>query len=136
MNPPTIAEPKSKIDAALLERVADRIGTGVPLSLALAGESVSCAEYQEHLRRNPELAGLEGMARRKFFQNLVKMLLDAKDPTASCRWLLKRLYPEVMINQPPGAAGNNNSVAVNVTTTIAGMSEDELKAFREEAATY
>jgi hypothetical protein len=130
MNELAISEPTSKITAALVERVSERVGSGVPLSLAIAGEPVTCAEYEEHLRRNPELAVQQGVARRKFFQNILKMLLNAKEPSANARWLLDRLYSDVLDRQQqPGSA----SVAVYVPT-VAGMTEEELQAFREAAS--
>ena len=129
--PTTTAESESNVMVALVERVADRVATGVPLGLALAGEKLSRAEYEEHLRRNPELAAHEAVAKRKFLQNAIKILLAGKDSAANMRWLLERLYPDVF-------GGQRESVTVNVAAVtgmsgISGMSEEYVKALQEDA---
>ncbi|HTV40240.1 MAG TPA: hypothetical protein VMF08_06680 [Candidatus Sulfotelmatobacter sp.] len=116
MNSPTTTDSESNITVALVQRVSDRLAGGVPLTLALAGEPATCAEYEEQLRQRPELAAHEGVAKRKFLQNTVKKLMNAKDSSANIRWLLERLYPEVFQGQPP-----SESVTVNVATAVAGM---------------
>ena len=123
--------------AALVDRVAERMATGVPLIHALAGEPVNLEEYQEHLREHPELAALEGVAKRKFIQKAVGALLAAKDSSANIRWLLERLYPEVFgpgrgRDRLRGLDRDEGDVAVSVTT-IAGMSEEEVRLLREDA---
>ena len=133
MTPPTTTESDSNITVALVERVSDRVATGVPLSLALAGEPVSGAEYEEHLRQHPALAAHEGVAKRKFLQNAIKMLMKAKDSSANTRWLLERLYPDVFRGQQ-----QSESVTVNVATVtgmsgIPGMSPEYLKLLQEDA---
>jgi hypothetical protein len=131
MNLPATTESESNISVALVERVSDRIATGVPLSLALAGEALSRAEYEELLRRNPELAAHEAVAKRKFLQNAITILLAGNDSAANMRWLLERLYPDVF-------GGRRESVTVNVSSVtgisgISGMSEEYVKALQEDA---
>lgn len=139
MDLPTITESEASVTVALVERVSDRLATGVPLSLALAGEPVSCAEYEEHLRQHPELAGQLGVAKRKFLQNAIKVLLDSKNASANVRWLLEWLYPDAF-DRPREGEG----VTVNVTATtsasttatsavagMSGMSEEYVKALQE-----
>ncbi|HEV2453100.1 MAG TPA: hypothetical protein VGY98_02500 [Verrucomicrobiae bacterium] len=134
MDSPTTI-PESDVTAALVDRVSDRVATGVPLVHALAGEPISLADYEAQLRARPDLAALEGVAKRKFIQRTVGILIAAKDSSANIRWLLERLYPEVF---GPGRdrggerGAGENEVAVNVTA-IAGMSEEEVRLLREDA---
>ena len=134
MNLPTAPEPESNVTVALVERVADRMATGVPLSLALAGEALSRAEYEEQMRRHPELADHEGVAKRKFLQNAIKILLAGKDSSANIRWLLERLYPDVFDRQQA-----SENVTVNVEAAVTRMpgrpvmSPEYLKLLQEEA---
>jgi hypothetical protein len=127
MNSLTIAEPI--VTVALVERVGDRVASGVSLDDALAGEGVGVEGYKEQLRKHPDLAALEGVAKRKFVQKVVGILLSAKDSSANIRWLLERLYPDVFGREGERVQGE---VAVNVTT-IAGMSEEEVRLLREDA---
>lgn len=125
-----------KVTVALVERVSDRVATGVPLSCALAGEPVSLAEYEEHLREHPELAALEGVAKRKFIQKAVGVLLTAKDSSANIRWLLERLYPDVFgLGQDRGERGlARDQVTVDVTastSTVTALSTEYLRALEE-----
>ena len=137
MNTSAITESESNVTVtvALVERVSDRLATGVPLALALAGEPVGCAEYEEQLRQHPELAAHEGVAKRKFLQNLIKRLLNAEDSSANIRWLLERLYADVFRGQQK----SNEGVTVNVeaaVTRMPGMPEmspEYLKLLQEEA---
>lgn len=125
----TTAEPG--VTAAIVQRVCDRLGTGVPLALALAGEPVSEAEYEAHLREHPELAALDGVAKRKFLQEIIGVLLSAKDSSSNIRWLLERLYPDVF-GRERERKRDQAELAVNLTT-IAGMSEEEVRLLREDA---
>jgi hypothetical protein len=116
------------VTAALVDRVAERVATGVPLVHALAGEPLSLEDYEERLREHPDLAAMEGVAKRKFIQKTVGILLSAKDSSANIRWLLERLYPEVFgLRRERG----QDEVAVEVsasTSAVTGMSMEYLRA--------
>ncbi len=134
MNSPVIVESGSNVTVALVERVSDRLATGVPLVLALAGEPVSCAEFEEHLRENPGLADQLGIAKRKFLQNAIKVLLDSKNASANIRWLLERFYPEVFDGQREGVTVNVTASTLTSTSAVtggSGMSEEYLRALEE-----
>ena len=134
MNAPAVIESGSNVTVALVERVFDRLATGVPLGLALAGEGVSCAEFGEYLRRHPELADQLGVAKRKFLQNAIKILLDSKNASANIRWLLERFYPEAFDRQSEGVTVNVTASTSALTSTMtggSGMSEEYLRALEE-----
>jgi hypothetical protein len=130
---PARAENETKLEStvtvALVERVAERVAHGNPLKLALAGEPVSREEYEEYLRQRPNLAALADVAKRRYLNQAVGLLLNAKDPSSNVRWLLERFYPEIFSREREREPDN---VQVNVTT-VAGMSQDELTRFQEGA---
>ncbi|HEY1788281.1 MAG TPA: hypothetical protein VGJ73_09010 [Verrucomicrobiae bacterium] len=121
---------ETDVTVELVDRVSERVGTGVPLDLALAGEAVSLADYKRHLSKHPDLAGREGVAKRKLLQKLVDMLLTSEDASTSAniRWLLERLYPEVF-----GRNREKDEVEEEPYQTIRGVPEEELNRWRAEA---
>ncbi|HEV2319961.1 MAG TPA: hypothetical protein VGV18_09435 [Verrucomicrobiae bacterium] len=118
-------ESKSNVTVELVERVSRRVGLGIPLLLALAGEGVSCAEYEERLRGDARLADLDHLAKRQVQEYFIAKLLGVEDPSSNIRWLLERIQSDAL-------NGPRESAAVNVPT-VAGMSEEELRLFQEEA---
>jgi hypothetical protein len=88
------------VTVELVQRVSERVAIGIPLQYAVAGEGVSCAEYEEHLREHPELKTIQDVTTREFLEDCIQALLQAKNPSANIRWLLERLYPEDF-GEPP-----------------------------------
>lgn len=123
--PLPIPKSKSLVTSRLVERVSERVARGIPLHLALAGEPVTRAEYEDKLRCHPELAAVEKAAKRKFLEEMINTLLAAEDPDSNIRWLLERLYPDIF-------GRHRETVTVNVAA-IAGMTEDYARLFREDA---
>ncbi len=120
------------ITAALVERVSDRIATGFPLELALAGESVSRADYEQQLREHPEFANLANVAKRKFLQSAIAVLLNARDSSANIRWLLERLYPEVFSRNRESEDVKSGKANSGISP-IVGVSDEEYLAMVEAA---
>lgn len=87
------------VTVELVKRVSERVAIGIPLPLAVAGEGLSCAEYEAQLRERPELAAIQDVTRRDFLEDCIQKLLQAKNPSANIRWLLERLYPDIFGNQ-------------------------------------
>jgi hypothetical protein len=79
---------------ALVQRVSKRVAIGIPLELAVAGEGLIRTVYEELLRKHPELAIIQDVAKREFLEVCIRTLLQAKNPSANIRWLLERLYPD------------------------------------------
>jgi hypothetical protein len=127
----SITTTETEITVELVDRVSERVATGVPLDLALAGEPVSVEEYEEHLRQHPELAAREGVAKRMFLQKTVGALLTNGDASTSAniRWLLERLYPDVFER---GREGKRDEATVEPIQTIRGVPEEVLNLVREE----
>jgi hypothetical protein len=120
---------KEDITVALVERVSERVAKGVPLRLAAAREGLSRADYEECLRRHPELALRQDSANGEFVEFCIRKLLDVEDPSSNIRWLLERLNPDLFADRKARESG---SVAASVPT-IVGMTEEELRQFREAA---
>jgi hypothetical protein len=94
---------------ALVLRVSERLAMGISLELAVAGEGLSCVEYEKLLRENPELATLQAVTQREFVEDCIRKLLQAKNPSANIRWLLERLYPEFFGNPQAGGLRTGNT---------------------------
>lgn len=114
------------VTVELVDRVAKRIESGIPLKIAIAGESVTMADYQLHLKDHPDLAALHQTARRKFMEFAVKKLLEEEKPAASVRWLLEHCHPDLLAQ--PGDAGPTVEPQV-----IVGLPNDVLERAREYA---
>jgi hypothetical protein len=80
---------------ALFHRVSKLGAIGISLKLALAGEGLTCEEYEEQLKAYPELATIQAKAKCEFLELCIHTLLSAKDPSANIRWLLERIYPDI-----------------------------------------
>jgi hypothetical protein len=96
MNTPDVDEAEPNIAADLVGRVSQRRALGIPLRIALAGERVNCKDYETYLSENSELAELEDVARQKFLEHALSVMLNGKDAAANFRWLIGRVYPEVI----------------------------------------
>lgn len=116
------------VTVELVERVAKRVENGIPLAVALFGEGVTVAVYEQHLRDNPELAAIEETAMRKFMEFAVKKMLEEEKPAASLRWLLEHCHPNLLAQ--PSAA---NPAAEPQTQTIAGLPNNILERMRDYA---
>jgi hypothetical protein len=92
------------VTVELVQRVSERVAIGITLELAVAGEGLSRAEYEEQLRERPELAAIQDVTSREFIEDCIQKLLQAKDPSANIRWLLERLYPDIFGKQRAKAA--------------------------------
>ena len=89
-------ETETNIAPALVDRVSQRLAMGIPLKIALAGENVTCEEYEIHLSAHPDLAELEDVAKRKFLEHAMSVILKGKDASANFRWLVERVYGDVI----------------------------------------
>ena len=127
---PTSTTPTT-ITAALVECVSHRVAMGVPLDLALAGESVTEKDYKEHLEQNPGLAAIEGAAKRRFVEQAIGAMQRVENPSANIRWLLERTYPEVFAR-----SREDEAVEKKRLPTIVGISEEELAEMRAQAAKF
>jgi hypothetical protein len=92
-------------------------------------------DYEEHLREHPELAAREGVAKRKFLQKTVGILLTNKDASTSAniRWLLERLYPDVFGR---GRERERDETPAEPFQTIRGVPEEELNRWRAAAQSF
>jgi hypothetical protein len=86
---------------ALVHRVSKRVAIGISLKLTLAGEGLTCEEYEKQLREHPEFAAIQAKAKCEFLELCIHTLLSAKDPSVNIRWLLERVYPDIFGNQRP-----------------------------------
>jgi hypothetical protein len=111
--------------AEAVRSVCDRVSMGVPFRLALALEGLSAEAYEAHVRRHPNLAALQDAADAAFVEDCIRRLLKAPDPSSNIRWLLERLHPQIFAERRENAATK--------LPTIVGMSEEELRVFRDEA---
>ena len=69
---------RAEITPDLVKRVSERIASGIPIRLALAGEGVTVLEYKDHLFNHPELQAIQDVEKRKFLENAINMLWNAK----------------------------------------------------------
>jgi hypothetical protein len=121
---------KAKVTIELVQRVANRVENGIPLKIAIAGEGVTMAAYEQQLKKHPELAALQETAKRKFMEFAVKKLLDEEKPAVSIRWLLEHCHPELLAQ--PG----DTTPAVESESerqTITGIPNSVLEQMREHA---
>ena len=117
--------PEPKITPALVDRVSERLALGMPLKLALAGEPITRAEYKEHLLKHPELAAVEDVAKQNLLQNAFNVMLAGENAAANFRWLLERVYPDVV--------GGPDDESAKPKQTILGLPEEILEQIRERA---
>ena len=120
-------KPTVTVTVELVERVAKRVEAGIQLKIALYGEGVSVAAFEEHLKDNPELAAHYETAKRKFMEMAVKKMLEEEKPAASIRWLLEHCHPDLLAQ--PGEAGSPAAAP----QTIAGLPNNILERMREYA---
>jgi hypothetical protein len=120
-------EAESNITRALVDRVSQRRAVGMPLRIALAGEHVTCEEYEAHLSEHPELAELEDEAKRKLLERAMGVLLDGKEAAANFRWLIELVYADVIGQGDEGEPKEEKGL-------VAGVTEEELEEARRYAA--
>jgi hypothetical protein len=126
MNNSTDSGSKSTDTVALVKRVSEHLAKGIPLKLALAGEPVTQAEYEKQLRRSPELAALQDVARRELLEDALDALLNGKNAGANIRWWLGTFYPEIF-------AKPETKDAPVKKPTILGWTEEQVERVREAA---
>jgi hypothetical protein len=68
-----------EITPDLVKRVSERIASGIPIRLALAGEGVTVSEYKDHLFNHPEPQAIQDVEMRKFLENAINMLLECEN---------------------------------------------------------
>ncbi|HEV2327959.1 MAG TPA: hypothetical protein VGY56_04115 [Verrucomicrobiae bacterium] len=117
-----------EIDVNLVKRVSERLATGIPLRLALAGEGVTVPEYKEHLLNHPELQAILDIEKRKFLENAINMLLECENRGVHIRWILERFYPHALAPDPGCVEDEDDK-----PKTVAGVPEKFIALFREEA---
>jgi hypothetical protein len=117
---------KSRVSSALVMRVVQRVENGLPVKIAIAGESVTLDEYRQYLREHPKLEALQETARRTFMERAVNAMLDEEKPAASYRWLLEHCHPDLLAqpDETGPAAGPQ---------TVAGLSDEFIERVREYA---
>ena len=125
MNEP---ESESSITAELVGRVSQRVAMGIPLRLALAGEPVGCAEYEEHLRQHPKLAVLEDVAKLRFLENAMNILLNGQNAAGNFRWLIELVYSGLFAE-----AREEGAEPAPQKQTILGVPEEALEEARRKA---
>ncbi|HTV42052.1 MAG TPA: hypothetical protein VMF08_15895 [Candidatus Sulfotelmatobacter sp.] len=117
------------VTVAFVERISHRVAMGIPLDLALAGESVTEENYKEHLEADPELARIEGAARCRFVEQAIAALLAVENPSTNIRWLLERLYPEEFCLRRAA----DDAEKEKPRQTILGVPEEFTEQMRAEA---
>jgi hypothetical protein len=122
-----MSEPEPAITAELVDRVSQRVAMGFPLRIALAGENVAGEDYEEHLSEHPELAELEDLAKQKFLEHAMSVMLRGKDAAANFRWLIGRVYPDVI-------GSSSEEEEKEECRTIAGVPEYLVEEARRNAA--
>ena len=125
---PMNLDPEARITAELVDRVSQRVAMGIPLRLALAGEPVSCVEYEEHLRKHPELAVLEDVAKRRFLENAMNILLNGENAAGNFRWLIELVYSGIIASPKESEPAKPKEQPGPYV-----MSEEYLKMLQEEA---
>ncbi|MGH7980331.1 MAG: hypothetical protein ACREE6_13230 [Limisphaerales bacterium] len=120
-------EAEQELSVALVDRVARRVALGMPLKIALAEESVSCQEYLNQLWDRPELAEREELARQKFLEHALNVILDGKDTAGNFRWLIGLVYADVLGSEDEARADEKEG-------TMKGIPEYVVKYIRREAA--
>ncbi len=122
MNPVTI-------DADLVDRVFQRTAMGIPLRIALAGEGVNQIEYKDALLKDPELAVLEDVAKRKFLETAFGVILDGENVVAAAnyRWLIELVYKDTI------GSGSPQNEPENQKQTILGLPNELLERIRTDA---
>lgn len=124
-SPPPVPAPQQKITPALVDRVSERLAMGMPLKMALAGESVTRAEYKDALDRHPELQDLQELGKRKVLENAYHILLQGDQAQANWRWLIELVYKDII--------GSQDDDSPNQKQTIFGFPEEVLNQIREHA---
>ena len=113
----------------LVRKVSERLASGIPLRLALAGEGVTVVDYKEHLFKHPELQAILDIEKRKFLENAINMLLECENRGVHIRWLLERFYPHALKPEPGEGEADENEKP----KTVAGVPEKFILLFREQA---
>ena len=113
-----------------MERVSQRVAKGIPLELALAGESVTEEDYKEHLEQNPKLAAIEGAAKCRFLEEAIGGLLRGDNASANIRWLLERVYPDLFTRSREDEV---EAAEEKRLPTIVGMTEEEIEEMQAAA---
>lgn len=118
-------ETKTAITPELVDRVSERRAMGMPLKVALAGEGVTCGDYEMKLKEDPKLAGREHLAKRRFLERALTLMLNGKDAAGNFRWLIERVYKDVI--------GSKEDEPEEEHQTILGVPEHVLNEARRQA---
>jgi len=132
---------ESKITVELVQRVSKRVGRGIPIQMALAGERVSWSAYKKHLQRHPDLAAIQEVAKIQFLDETFDMILSKPGPML--RWFLERRHPDLFAkprDETPAAATATATATApqtqtqtqnqNQNQTIAGVPQEALDEAR------
>ena len=120
------------VTVALVKRVSKRVGRGIPIRLALAGEPVTHDAYRKHLQRHPELAAIQEGAKIKFLDKTFDMILSRPGPML--RWLLERRHPDLFAKPREEAPAPNVAPTTQTQTqTIAGIPQEAVEEARKNA---
>lgn len=133
--------PQSQVTAELVHRVSDRVARGIPIRNALAGEHVTQAAYERHLRRHHELKEIQETAKLRFLDSTIELILSRPGPML--RWLLERRHsdifaaprPEVPAARPiePARPKTEADVPPQPRQTVVGYSQEALEEARRRA---
>jgi hypothetical protein len=126
----TEPKPKANVTAVLVKRVSERVAKGIPLKLALAGEPVAQADYEEQLRQSAELAAIQDAAKREFLEDALDTLIHGKHARPNIRWLLGVLYPGLFAKSP------GEDEARLAKQNSAGIPDELLKRIQEAARRF
>lgn len=126
-----MAEPKKRgrkahITLAVVQRVAERVGLGVPLNYACLLEDnpkINTESFQRALQRNPEFVHPYKAAQARFLESQFRWFAVHDDWRARALFLERRHSNE--FSKPPEQ--------LNVISTVIGLPDDYLKRFQEDA---
>lgn len=110
----------------MVKRVANRIGRGLTLQLALAAENkptINIDTWKKALVAHPEFSPHYEAGKGKFLDLATLRLAKSKE-TADLKWLLERRYAHLF------ARPAEVTVEVNSTTTVSGLPDDVLEQAR------
>ena len=98
--------PRPSVTRAVVKRVAERIGRGLTLELALAAEAsetVNLETWKKALAAHPDLSPLYQAGKGKFLA-AATLRLEQSDELANLRWLMERRYWSLFARRDPDFA--------------------------------
>ena len=118
---------KAHITLEVVQRVADRVGLGIPLNLALLSENnpfINEGSWKMAIKRNPKFVTPYHAAKATFLEKAVRRLAEADD-LRWLTWLLERRHSDLFARQP--------DTSINVQQSIIGLPDDVLARARDYA---